>query len=260
MKISVITVVKNDARGFEKTAQSVLSQNYPKLEWIVIDGGSTDSTVDVIRKYERRISYWCGEADRGIYEGMNKGLARATGKWVNFMNAGDTFVSPDSISKVFAHDFAGYGVVYGDGLAIYPQGRVYKHASPAHKLWKGMAFCHPASFIRTNLIIEKGFDLQYSIGGDFNMMFGLAAGGCRFLHIPFPVAAFDTSGVSNRKMAKSARENFAIVRSYQKLVLRKRIYHYGFILWTGIVSVGYRFFPIRMMHRLSLLYLNRQSR
>jgi hypothetical protein len=166
----------------------------------------------------------------------------------------------DSISKVFVHDFAGYGVVYGDGLAIYPQGRVYKQASPAHALWKGMAFCHPASFIRTNLIIEKGFDLQYSISADFNMMFGLEAGGCRFLHLPFPVAVFDTSGMSNRKMVKAARENFAIVRSYKKLALRKRIYHYGFIIWTGIVSLGYQLFPIRMMHRLSLLYFNRQSR
>ena len=81
LKISVVTVVKNDARGFEKTAQSVLAQDCRELEWIVIDGGSTDRTVEAIRKHENRISYWCTESDLGHYDAMNKGLSKAIGEW-----------------------------------------------------------------------------------------------------------------------------------------------------------------------------------
>ena len=89
--VTIISVVLNAAQAFEFTARSVLSQDYSSIEWIVVDGGSTDATPDAIGKYKSRISCLISEPDKGIFDAMNKGLAKATGEWVNFMNAGDAF-------------------------------------------------------------------------------------------------------------------------------------------------------------------------
>lgn len=88
MKISVVTVCYNAADTIEKTMLSVLNQTHHDIEYIIIDGGSTDGTVEIIRKYADRIAYWVSEPDKGIYDAMNKGIKVATGEWINFMNAG----------------------------------------------------------------------------------------------------------------------------------------------------------------------------
>lgn len=101
-KITVVTVCYNAVNEIEKTIRSVLSQTYPDKEYIVIDGGSTDGTVDIIRKYADRIDYWISEPDGGIYEGMTKGIEHATGDYINFMNAGDLFFDNHVLDEVFA--------------------------------------------------------------------------------------------------------------------------------------------------------------
>ena len=98
---------------------------------------------------------------------------------------------------------------------------------------------------------EQGFDLQYPLGADFNMMFGLFSAGCRFKQVNFPVAVIDVSGLSNRKMVQSAREHFAITRKYRKLNFAERMHHHGFISRVKLVSFGYRIFPVKVMHRIS---------
>ncbi len=256
LKISIITIVHNDSIRFGNSAESVKRQDYPVLEWIVIDGGSTDGTLDIINTHSARISSWSSEPDRGPYDAMNKGLAKATGEWVIFMNAGDTFAGTDTISRVLGDDLAGYGVVYGDILAGYSRAPVLKKAGKPEDLVKGMIFCHQAAFVRTKLIKERGFDLQYAIGADFDMMFSLFLEGCRFKYLPFPVAVVDVSGLSNRKMVQSAREHFAIAGKYRKLSLPERLYHHGFIAWVTLVSAGYKILPVKVMHRISNLISN----
>ena len=91
MKLSIITVNYNDAKGLERTIKSVISQTFHDYEFIIIDGGSTDGSVDVIKKYESHIDYWISEKDGGIYPGMNKGLRQAKGEYLNFMNGGDCY-------------------------------------------------------------------------------------------------------------------------------------------------------------------------
>ena len=93
MKLSIITVNYNDAIGLERTIKSVISQTFRDFEFIIIDGGSTDKSVEIIRKYEKHIDYWVSEHDGGIYCGMNKGLRQAHGEYINFMNGGDCFYS-----------------------------------------------------------------------------------------------------------------------------------------------------------------------
>src|SRR5258708_15361904 len=89
--ISIITVVYNGEAVLEKTIKSIVGQTYPHTEYIIIDGKSSDQTIEIIKRYENRITFWLSELDNGIYDAMNKGIARATGSWISFMNAGDQF-------------------------------------------------------------------------------------------------------------------------------------------------------------------------
>ncbi|RHJ54940.1 glycosyltransferase family 2 protein [Bacteroides sp. AM10-21B] len=102
MKISVVTVCYNAADTIERTMLSVLNQTYHDIEYIIIDGGSTDGTVDIIRKYADKIAYWVSEPDKGIYDAMNKGIKVATGEWINFMNAGDIFCDKNVLTNIFS--------------------------------------------------------------------------------------------------------------------------------------------------------------
>lgn len=122
MKISVVTICYNSKLFIEKTILSVINQSYEDLEYIVVDGGSTDGTLDVIHKYSNRITKWISEKDEGIYNAMNKALDIITGDWVIFMNSGDCFYRYDVLSNI---DFLKYseasccGVIYGNGISLY---------------------------------------------------------------------------------------------------------------------------------------------
>lgn len=125
--ITIITVAYNAVKDIENTILSVLNQTYPNIEYIIIDGGSTDGTLDIIKKYEDKISYWVSEADKGIYDAMNKGALKATGEWLNFMNAGDTFYDQQVLEKVFKdNDWSDADVIYGDINIEYPKKKKVK--------------------------------------------------------------------------------------------------------------------------------------
>lgn len=114
---SIITITYNAVRLVEQTLLNVLSQSYPNIEYIVIDGGSTDGTVDIIRRYESGLAYWVSEPDKGIYDAMNKGLQKATGDYVWFINAGDTLCSSDTVQSVVSRlqkRKALPDIIYGD--------------------------------------------------------------------------------------------------------------------------------------------------
>ena len=100
---SVVTVSFNCAGLIAKTIESVLRQDYASLEYIVIDGGSTDGTAEIIREYQDRLAYWCSEPDGGIYQGMNKGIQQAQGDWIIFMNAGDTFADDHVLTQIASY-------------------------------------------------------------------------------------------------------------------------------------------------------------
>lgn len=132
-KISVITVCYNAADTLEKTIQSVLGQTYPNIEYIIIDGGSTDGTVDIIHKYTDRIAYWVSEPDGGIYDAMNKGIERATGEWINFMNAGDIFCDKFVLTNILSNDSVNqYSFLFSD-FYIYGKGMKQKISASYEK-------------------------------------------------------------------------------------------------------------------------------
>lgn len=169
MKISVITVVRNDAAHLESTILSVLGQSYRELEYIVIDGASTDGTVDIIRKYADRIAYWVSEPDGGIYDAMNKGLAHATGEWVNFMNSGDEFADANVLKNVFSEDVSALDLIGGNTINFFADGHEeIHHAEPASAIPTHLPFSHQASFVRRT---QCHFETKYKYAADYALFY-----------------------------------------------------------------------------------------
>ena len=138
--VSVVTVVFNGEKYLEETIQSVINQTYDNVEYIIIDGGSTDGTLDIIKKYEDRIDYWVSERDRGIYDAMNKGIDLASGEWINFMNAGDGLDSYSILNEIFSNKInLKIGLIYGNTNT----GSWYQHSNARY--W----------FKRTNRLTRK---------------------------------------------------------------------------------------------------------
>jgi glycosyltransferase involved in cell wall biosynthesis len=185
--VSVITVVYNCLSLIEKTILSVINQTYPNIEYILIDGGSTDGTVEIIRLYESRISYWISEPDKGIYDAMNKGIAAATGDYVWFMNAGDQIYAKDITEKIFNGKAIQSGespvanqteqqwakIYYGDTMIVdseYREVGLRRLRPPEVLTWKsfkkGMLVCHQAILVSRE--IAEPFDPQYRHSADFD--------------------------------------------------------------------------------------------
>jgi len=241
--ISVITVVLDNAKGFRQTAQSIINLQYPSIEFIVIDGGSTDGTVEVIKSHAEHITYWISEPDKGIYDAMNKGLAKATGEWINFMNAGDVFFDRNVLSTVFTQDVGDAQVLYGDSIARYPSFQTWRKALPPEDLWKGMICCHQAIFLQTNLIKNEGFKPGLYFSADYEMIVRLYISGKKFRYIPGTIAVFDTRGSSNLNMVKSARSNLEILSAYRTLTRKEKRFHRRFICRSKLTECLYRCMP-----------------
>ena len=123
--ISIVTVSYNAVLTIEQTILSVINQTYPNVEYIIIDGGSTDGTVDIIKKYADKIAYWVSEPDKGIYDAMNKGGLKATGDFIQFLNAGDWFENEYVIEKIFKDWYKRVDVIYGDMIIRRSDGVYY---------------------------------------------------------------------------------------------------------------------------------------
>lgn len=213
---TIVTVSYNCIPLIEKTIQSVLEQDFPEKEYIIIDGGSTDGTVDIIRKYKDRLSFWCSEPDGGIYQGMNKGIRHAQGEWIIFMNAGDTFTQKNILTQVsqFASDRT-YDILYGDIFTVRQGCRLLKKAlEPCNK--QRMYFCHQAAFVRTALMKEIPFDTRFRMSADFHFFKKCYLTGKKFLHIPVAVADYDHTGVSNTNRIKGLQDNIRVIRELDK--------------------------------------------
>ncbi len=203
--ITVITVVFNGEEFLEETIQSVINQTYDNVEYIIIDGGSSDGTLDVIRKYEHAIDYWVSEKDQGIYDAMNKGIELATGDWINFMNGGDSFYTCQVLSSVFSDkNYQNIQIVYGNHEVQYPSGRQrMAKAGQVKNLWKGSQFCHQATFVNTNYHKAHHFNLCTKIVADFEFFYKAWEANAEFKFVDVIVARFEAGGFSDIKRIDS---------------------------------------------------------
>ncbi|HNY03498.1 MAG TPA: glycosyltransferase family 2 protein [Bacteroidales bacterium] len=248
--ITIVTVVLNDAEGFRKTARSVIAQDYPRLEFRVVDGGSTDGTLKELERFSGHISSWTSGPDAGIYDAMNKGALLAAGDWVLFLNAGDVLTGPSVLSEMFARDHGDAGIVYGDAIAAYPRFRVLQKAHTPVEGWKGMPFCHQSAFFRTGLVREFPFTSGYAIAGDFDQVYRILLQGIRYEYLPVPVSLYDASGVSNRRHLRSWRERFAVYWKNGPVSLHGLLFYSAlFIIFAG-TAAAYLLLPSKQIERL----------
>jgi glycosyltransferase involved in cell wall biosynthesis len=174
--LSVITVVYNASATIEKTINSVVNQDYYNLEFIVIDGGSTDGTVDIIKRFEGTVACWISEPDQGIYYAMNKGLQLAKGEYVTFLNSGDYYCNESVLSNLFS-DVNDEDVVYGDMYVVEDQKKQprYQKALRFSKeilLKRGTAVvCHQAFFVKR--IIAPRYNVFYRYKAELNWYFDI---------------------------------------------------------------------------------------
>ena len=222
MNVTIITVCRNHAKELEKTIQSVENQTWQKKEYIVIDGASTDETLEVIQQHGDSITQWISEPDQGIYDAMNKGIRLAQGQWVIFMNAGDTFASTDTLQRVFQESQEA-DVIYGDVI----KWEHVKKAEPPHNANR-MFFCHQSAFVKTSCLREFPFDTRHRMSADFKQIKQLYLSGKSFRQLDFPVAVFDTQGVSNTSRSAGLYDNIRVIREtdsfWEQVRLLPRLY------------------------------------
>lgn len=212
LKISVVTVCYNAASTIEETMLSVLNQTYDNIEYIIIDGGSTDGTVDIIKKHADRLAYWVSEPDKGIYDAMNKGIAVATGDYINFMNAGDKFYNNDILLDIFLnYDVSDKDIIYGDAIYKYSNSTIYRKPLNLNELPTHNCLFHQSMFILTRLLKENPYDISFKISADYNFSYIQYSRGASFFYFPQPIAYFEaTSGISSNSVSIKMDEDLRI--------------------------------------------------
>lgn len=259
MKISIITICFNAANCIEETILSVINQTFNGIEYIIIDGGSSDGTVDIIKKYEKYLAFWISEPDKGIYDAMNKGARHASGDWIGYINAGDKYVN-SMVMETIANNLyqKSPDVLYGDLKLNYTFGNYISKPQELTNFNKCFPFSHPASFVRTDIFKSKYFDLTYKIVGDYNLFYSIYMEGGSFFYLPILIAEFEAEdGVSSKNILSTFREvskvngniykkswyfmylNLYIKNTIRKLISRYFPKYYNSIIKNSILSRPY---------------------
>ena len=207
--VTVVTVTYNAKNLLEKTINSVLNQTYDNIEYIIVDGGSIDGTVDIVRKYDGQISYWVSEADKGIYHAMNKAIDKASGEFINFMNAGDTFADRDSVSYIMENMDDHAELVYGDHIRLNPR-RICK-AQDMSRWYLDIPFCHQTLFTKTELLKNTKFDSRFKIAADHNFIIKMYEEGRKFQYFERNLVIYAAGGVSQEEPLVACVESLYIL-------------------------------------------------
>ncbi len=219
-KVSIITVNYNDAQGMRATAESVVSQTcFDDVEWIVIDGGSTDGSVDVIREYADKIAYWVSEKDKGIYHAMNKGIAQAHGEYLLFRNSGDLMSSPDTIEKFIQHPAYGKYDHCTGVTEIMRAGQWFRNIIPEQVLtlhsFIDPLVLHPSTFIKRGRLKNFPYDESLRVASDAKFFFiDMVFRNASYAPLDFAVCKFDSSGISSVNQELSMSEVRAFLQEY----------------------------------------------
>jgi len=232
MKLSIITINKNNATGFEKTIQSVISQTNKDFEYIVIDGSSTDGSAEIIKKYSYGINYWISEPDTGIYNAMNKGIRKAQGEYCLFLNSGDYLVSSATLQEVLIeiNNIPPADIFYSN--MITTNGTVVNYPAPLtiNHFLNG-TISHQNSLIKRSLFLEHGlYNEELYIASDWEYFLKeYWIYKSKFSHINTNISVFDTNGIGSRYSLERFNENLTIFRNvFQELsepIIDSYIYH-----------------------------------
>lgn len=244
-KISIITVVFNGVSFIERTVQSVLGQSYSNIEYIIIDGVSTDGTLTILNQYISKIAILISEKDKGIYDAMNKGLKAATGDYVLFLNAGDELFDIETLTKVFSKS-TNADVYYGNTDVVNTEGKTLgdrRLIPPPQLNWKslkyGMCVSHQ-SFIAKRLLCDF-YNLDYKISADIDWVINVLKQSDKIVNTEMYISKFLAGGTSNKRRKRALKERFSIM-----------VKHYGFLqtVWNHMYIVLR--YPIHKLTRKSM--------
>lgn len=209
--ITVITVVFNGQKYLDETILSVINQTYDNVEYIIIDGGSTDNTLEIIKKYEHAIDYWVSEKDRGIYDAMNKGIDLAMGEWINFMNADDYIYNESILSSI---SFKNANFVYGN-ILLRDGNYLFRSGKPVdlNLLAFSGIFHHQAVFAKKNLYISLGkFREDFKISSDYDFFVKVLKRNIETEYLNMDIAVMRVGGISSEEVSKSLNEKLLVIK------------------------------------------------
>jgi glycosyltransferase involved in cell wall biosynthesis len=246
-RISVITINLNNLSGLRRTVESVFLQDYPQIEYLIIDGGSKDGSVDYIKSNESKLTYWISEKDKGIYDAMNKGIIRAKGKYLLFLNSGDYFFSSKSLSSLIENNIT-KGIIYGN-MGVEKEGKIEVKKYPrllTIDYFKNGTIPHPSSLIKRSLFEKFGnYNTNYKIISDWAFFLdAIIKSNVSYLYVDTNVSIFNLNGVSSQP------ESYKIISEEMDLhFLNNYYYHYLIkkIKWAS------RYYPIRILQKIKLI-------
>ncbi len=255
--ITIVTVVRNDVAHLERTMLSIFNQTYPNVEYIVIDGASTDGTLEVIKRYEEYLDFWISEPDKGAHEAINKGINLMKGDWVNFMHSGDYFYENETFEKIFVKNKAEADAVYGDcvGLVSPTESAIFKSDNTTDRFWQGQVFCQESVFVKTHLVRQYPFSTNYRVSSDYDFFMRCLLGGAKFQKVDVVVFVVGTLGVSNTHWLLARFENWSIARRFGKPVItdlfhvKGIVYDVCFRIFKSALGFLHLYEPLKNLYR-----------
>jgi glycosyltransferase involved in cell wall biosynthesis len=242
-KISIITVVYNGESTLEATIKSIACQSYCNIEYIIVDGKSKDSTIDIIKKYESKISKWISEPDNGIYDAMNKGIELATGDYLWFMNSGDEIADSTILEKVFL-SAVDSDIYYGETMMIDENGNEIgsrRLNTPEKLTWKsfkrGMRVSHQSFIVKKSLV--SPYNLKYKFSADFEWCLLAIKRASKITNTHLFLSKFLDGGITKQNIAPGLKERFKIMCEQYGLI--STLYNHLFI--------GVKFFSYLLKHK-----------
>lgn len=242
--VSIITITFNSERRLAQTIQSVLGQDYPNIEYIIVDGGSSDGTLDIIKGYGNRIAKWVSEPDRGIANAMNKGIKMASGDIIGIIHS-DDFFEPGAVKAVIRafEEYPEADLVHGDLRLWNPVENSYiiqkPLKNPQRAIWRLMPFMHPTIFVRRMTYERYGlFDLSYRIAMDHELMLRFMLNGACFHYINRVLANMRTTGISQIHYVEAFKEDRNIVIRYGHSKIKAYSYYVYGILFRRVEKMA----------------------
>jgi len=220
-KVSVVVISLNTRNDFLKTIKSIFSQSFTKYEVIIIDGGSTDGTVEEIFKIKNKNVKYIVKKDRGIYYAMNKGIKLCRGEWVYFLNSGDIFYNKNILKKIFVHKLNNSDIIYGNTIINAHNLFYLSVGNEFNKNTVLMPFCHQSCMIKSEILKKNLFNIKYKLSSDFNLLFKLYLSKKIFLKINEIFSLVDGTGVSNSNRQRVLSEN---IKTLKELSFIKNVY------------------------------------
>ena len=245
LHFSVVTICFNACKVIDNTILSILSQDYKNIEYIIIDGGSTDGTVDKIKQYRDKIAYWVSEPDSGIYDAMNKGIKVANGDFILFMNAGDCLCTSHvlkDVAKDIVHIGINNAIYYGDCIHKLKYKTHHATAYSIDFIKRSMPFSHQSTFVPLKLAKKMPFNTYYKLAGDYDFFLKQYLRGTKYIHIRKPISIIELSEgatISNFKISQQEAYKIHL--------------HYGFSRFRSYISYQeclFRFYISRIVKKI----------